>query len=63
MKKLNINKINAKIENEGFDYWVTNYAQVPLEDTKLEKYYLEYMQVRAILIKELEKEGIKTLEW
>lgn len=50
-----INQLNAKIENEGFDYWLNDYENFDkLKGTNLQELFDKYFDVRANVIDALE---------
>lgn len=64
MKKLTdeqVEKINAKIEYEGFEYWLSEYAYEHLEGSDLEIVLEDYKTARRSLERVLVSAGIDIL--
>ena len=54
-------EISAKIEWEGFDYWLTNYASEQVEETVLEEKVSTAIEAITTLEEELREQRI--IDW
>lgn len=53
-----IERINDKIESDGFYYWLTEYANGDLEGTELEEAFNKFEKARSEFLTKLGEVGI-----
>lgn len=53
-----VERINDKIESDGFYYWLTNYARNDLDGTEFEAAFNEFEEALAEFIAKLAERGV-----